>query len=230
MATYSLEILQDKLDKNLSWRKKELTIIKSNILSSNGEMLLTALRSGITLLYAHWEGYIKLASREYLKYLNAQNLQCCTMIDNLFILYLKKTVKDAKRSNKSLVHAQIYNKILYDNENIFKVDVMDKDIVDTESNLSYEVLRDILFSLGFDERGYELKQHFIENNLLEKRNRIAHGEYVNFLSSQTNAEDKAKDEFNQLYREVFELIEKFKEQILDAALYEKYKKVVESIL
>jgi len=224
MATYSLESLQDKLDKNLSWRKKELTIIKSNIQSSSKEILLTALRSGVTLLYSHWEGYIKSASREYLKYLNAQNLQCCKVIDNLFILHLKKTVKDAKKSNKSLVHAQIYNKILYDNENIFKVDVMDKDIVDTESNLSYEVLRDILFSLGFDERSYELKQHFIENNLLEKRNKIAHGEFVNFLSNQLNAEDKAKEEFNQLYHEILGLIEIFKEQILDAALYEKYRK------
>ncbi|WP_410986572.1 MAE_28990/MAE_18760 family HEPN-like nuclease [Bacillus cereus] len=224
MATCTLETLQDKLDRNLSWRKKELTLIKSNIMSANGEMLLTALRSGVTLLYAHWEGYIKLASREYLKYLNAQNLKCCTIIDNLFILYLKKTVKDAKQSNKSLVHAQIYNKILYDNENIFQVDVMDKDIVSTESNLSYDVLRDILFSLGFDEKDYELKRHFIENHLLNKRNQIAHGEYVSFVRKQPDADQRAKEEFNQLYREILRLIEKFKEQILDAAVYEKYKK------
>lgn len=225
MATYTLEKLQEKLDKNLSWRKKELTIIMNQIDSTSGEVLSTSIRSGLTLLYAHWEGYIKSTSREYLKFLNLQGISCASLIDNLFILYLKKTVKDASQSNKNQVHAQIYNKIHNGKVETFYVDVMDKDIINTESNLSYEVMEDLLFSLGLEAKEYELKKHFIKDNLLDGRNKIAHGEYYRFIRKESD-EKKEKEEYRELYREILNLIERFKDQILDAAIDEKYKKEI----
>lgn len=63
MKIENLEDLQDKIDKDLAWRKKELTSIKSDVQMSNTKERSEqsrAIRAGITLLYAHWEGAIKI--------------------------------------------------------------------------------------------------------------------------------------------------------------------------
>ncbi len=224
MARYSLEKFQEKLDRNINWRKRELTTIKANIIFAKGPALITAIRSGITLLYAHWEGFIKNAAREYLKFLNKQNLKCCELKDNFLVLHMKKSIIDTRQSNKTKKHAFLINKLLYQSDDYFKVDVLDTLIIDTESNLSYDVLKDILYGLNIDERDFELKQHFIKDNLLDKRNKIAHGEYVRILENNLQAEKKAKEEFEILYQEILGLMEKFKDNILDSAIEKKYLK------
>lgn len=224
MANYDLEKLQEKLDKNISWRKRELTILKANVDVSLGNLLITAIRSGIALLYAHWEGFIKTAAREYLKFLNEQNIRCCDMLDNFLVLNTKTTIVDARQSNKSLAHFNVITKILYKSEEMFRVDVKDKLIVDTEKNLSYKVLEDILFSLGIEKEDFELKEHFIKDRLVNTRNGIAHGEYFNPIGVNSGNEQKAKDDYRELYNEILGLMESFKDKILDAAIEEKYLK------
>ncbi len=59
-----------RLDPSIAWRKKELTqqkLLADSASAGNAEVLR---RSGITLLYAHWEGFIKDASVVYLRYLS----------------------------------------------------------------------------------------------------------------------------------------------------------------
>lgn len=89
MLESNLERLQDKLNSKISWRKQELTLLQSQIQNSNGAMLKTLLRSGITLLYAHWEGYIKMAAREYLKYLNGLECKLVDLKQNFVVLHHK---------------------------------------------------------------------------------------------------------------------------------------------
>ena len=47
--------LQDVIDSEIAWRKKELSAVKANINTARNFAKNTALRAGITLLYAHWE-------------------------------------------------------------------------------------------------------------------------------------------------------------------------------
>ena len=112
MSQYTMEVLQDKLDKNINWRKRELTIIKNNIDSSEGIMLKAYIRTGILILYAHWEGFIKISAREYIKFLNDQKISCSDMTDNFVTLSVKSIICDAGKSNKSSKHFEVVNKLL----------------------------------------------------------------------------------------------------------------------
>lgn len=51
--------LQDAIDSELAWCKRELSAVRSNIASARKFAKDTAIRAGIALLYAHWEGSIK---------------------------------------------------------------------------------------------------------------------------------------------------------------------------
>jgi len=223
--SYSVENLQTKLDRMLLWRKKELTTINQNIEISSGEVLEINIRSGIVFLYAHWEGFIKQAAREYLKFLNNQNLYCRDIIDNLHILHLKPTITEHGVAKKSTAHANIYNKIVNSPNEIFNVKPNEDNIISTDGNLKYSILENILFSLGLDKSQYALQKVRIDSELLYSRNNIAHGEHIGFTHKH-QSEQKAKESFGELYSAMLALIETFKEQILDAAMHERYKKTL----
>jgi hypothetical protein len=224
MSADSLERLQDRLDKELSWRKKELTFIKGNIDPAEGEILNTLIRAGIAMLYAHWEGFIKISAREYLAYLNNQNHKLSDLRENFLVVHLTKAIIDVKQSNKKTKFATLLDKIFnYEQEN-FNVQYMDPSIITTESNLNYETLYEILFSVGLDTEMYELKRTFIDRKLLENRNKIAHGEYTNFVRKQGEVylNEDAKEEFRSIYHSILELMDEFKEQIISAGLEHSY--------
>ncbi|MFS8602692.1 hypothetical protein LRO89_08820 [Priestia megaterium] len=227
MSKGLLEKLQEKLDKELAWRKKELAFIKGNIDSAEGEILNTLIRSGISMLYAHWEGYIKIASRAYLAYLNEQNYKLSDLRENFLVLHLTKAIIDVKQSNKKTKFATLLDKIFNHEQENFKVPYMDSSIVTTESNLNYDTLHEILFSVGLDSEKYELKRVFIDKKLLENRNKIAHGEFTSFVRKQggdTYLNDDAREEFEALYRTILELMDEFKDQIISAGLDQAYLK------
>ena len=223
MCRYTLEKLQDNLDKNIALRKKELSIIKTMIKESESSILSTNIRMAIVMLYSHWEGCIKFSAREYLRYLNGMNLSVSIMKANFKTLSMKSVIKDCSQSNKTEKYNEITKELLENNNKIFKVNEKDKLIINTESNLSYIVLKDILFSLGLDSVNYELKEKLIKEKLLEKRNNIAHGEFVEF---QNGDDAKRKEDIEELFNEIISLMELFNNQILEHAIEEKY---VESI-
>src|ERR1022692_3590982 len=64
-----LEMLVDRLDGQLSKRRKELTDIRLMSLGSFGSTADTIRRAGHVLAYSHWEGFSKYAFRQYLEYL-----------------------------------------------------------------------------------------------------------------------------------------------------------------
>lgn len=219
MSGYTLEKLQDKLDRNIALRKKELSIIKTSIIESESGILSTNIRIGIVMLYSHWEGYIKFSAREYLKYLNDKDLEVSTMKDNFRTLSIKSIIKDCSQSYKTEKFHDITKEFLNENNRIFRVDERDKLIINTESNLSYLVLKDILFSLGISHTDYELKENLIKEKLLEKRNSIAHGELVEINEGN---DITRKDEICELFDEIIYLMNLFKNQIIEQALEENY--------
>ena len=75
MKIRTIDELQDYIDREMSWRRKELSAIKSNIFVARKFAKNTALRSGIAILYAHWEGMVKNIAMGYLSYVSNQRLK-----------------------------------------------------------------------------------------------------------------------------------------------------------
>jgi hypothetical protein len=91
MKIRTLEHLNKRLSDDLAWRKKEISDLKSLIetKSFSPSKHNAVLRSGVTLLYAHWEGYIKTAATSYLEFVARQKLTYDELAINFVAVAMK---------------------------------------------------------------------------------------------------------------------------------------------
>tara|TARA_Y100000034_G_C6888715_1_gene408456 strand:- start:1147 stop:1815 length:669 start_codon:yes stop_codon:yes gene_type:complete len=208
------EDLSNKLDEDLAWRKKELTFVMGNLRGASSEQIkLYFLRIAVTLLYAHWEGYIKNSTIFYLNYIKQKRLNLCDLKINLLTLAINNEISKYTQSKKISLRSTLVN-ILTENLEI-EASIPDKKAVSTQSNLKFEVLKEFVFVLGLDFTPFELKQRLIDANLLKIRNDVSHGNYMPI----------DEDDFLYCYSEVVKLLENFKEQIINSAINKNYLKV-----
>jgi hypothetical protein len=94
----TLEQLSDKIAEEIAWRKKELAAFKRVIdyksLSADKNQAL--LRSGVMLLYSHWEGFIKIAANSYLEFVAMQRLPYKQLSNNFIALTIKQKLDQAQ--------------------------------------------------------------------------------------------------------------------------------------
>ena len=83
-----------------------------------------------------------------------------------------------------------------------------KNTVETKSNLSSEVLLDILNSLGIDTSNFATRLKFIDSNLVNPRNHIAHGEELHISVS----------DYMSLHDDVISLIDIYRNEIENASV------------
>lgn len=210
MKVRTREQLVDLLDSELSWRKKELTFIKSNI-RTNSANYKTFLRSGILLLYAHWEGFIKNSCEYYLSYVKYQKLKFSELKENFIALGLKNKLTEFEQTNKATIHCQMVEFLL--NELNQKASIPDENIIKTGSNLNSMILKEILTSIGIDFSDYELKSNLIDSVLLKNRNSIAHGQYVELDDI----------EFSNLHSDIIWIMDDVKTKLTNSVLLEEFK-------
>lgn len=204
------ERLFELLDADFAWRRKELSFIASSLYLATPKTVDTYLRIGVTMLYAHWQGYINNAGNWYINYLKQKKLNYEDLTDNFITLALKQKLKICGSTNKTTIHYEVVSILI--NGMSDEIDLPYKNGIDTTSNLNYDILAEILFTLGLDHSQYELKKNLIDLTLLDSRNKIAHGEryYI------------TKDEFFILYDDVLEMLECFRDQIIDAVRKKSY--------
>jgi hypothetical protein len=209
----TLEQLSDCLAADLVWRKKELADLKSLIetASSSSSKEKALLRSGITILYAHWEGFIKTAASSYLEYIAMQRLRYDELSSNFVALALKNKLNQADQTNKASVFTEAIDFIRSQLDE--RSSVPYKDIVQTGSNLSSSIFREITCVLGLDYSFYETKQILIDEKLLARRNNIAHGNYLSL----------DKEDYLELHSQVINLLNTFSNQIENCATCESYR-------
>ena len=211
MKLKTAEQLSDRLSRDLAWRKKELSEVKSLVetKSFSDSKHKALVRSGICLLYAHWEGFVKLAANSYLEFIIMQKLCYEELSNNFLALAMKEKLKEAKETNKPSLYIPVCDFFL---DELNQRCLLPKDTISTASNLSSEIFQEITHTLGIDFSTYSTKSVLIDTKLLKTRNEIAHGEYSIF----------DQEEYIELHSEVIAMLDLFRNQIENAAINKDY--------
>ncbi len=212
MKLRTLEKLSDSLTEDFVWRRKELFILKSLIQASkkSSSQQKALIRSGIPILYAHWEGFVKAAASNYLEYVALQGLRYTELQSNFVALAVKNKLSEARESNKASIFIEAITSIRSDLEG--KSNIPYKGVIQTGSNLNSSFLKEITVTLGLDYSEYEIKENLIDEKLLAKRNNIAHGEYLQMEES----------DYIELHDEVVLMMNLFRNQVENCASQKKY--------
>lgn len=205
--------LQDALDRDLGWRLKEILNLKTGIVRSKGLPQTTFVRAGVALLYAHWEGFIKTAATCYAEYVSTRGLLFRDLKPCFIVLGLRGRLEMLGTSRQTSTSLEVLD-FIQNKMNQNAAFNLDK-AIDTESNLGSNVLRNILNSLGFDENHYSSYYHLIDESLVRRRNRVAHGEYV----------DLSPEDWRNLADTIVSLMRAFKTDIQNGATLASYRAV-----
>jgi MAE_28990/MAE_18760-like HEPN len=211
MSIRTPEQLNDKLANDLAWRKKELSEVKSLIEAKNvsPQRHNALIRSGVCILYAHWEGFVKLAANSYLEYVRTKKLRYSELSSNFLALAMKEKLKEVKETNKPSLYIPVCDFFLFELDQRCS---LPKDAISTASNLSSEILKEITYILGIDFSLYSTKSKLIDEKLLKTRNEIAHGNYLTV----------DREEYIELHTEVIVMLEIFRNQIENGAVNEDF--------
>lgn len=214
MTIRTEEQLADFLSEELAWRKKELAELKSLIqlstLPRNKKDVL--IRSGVAILYAHWEGFVKKAATAYVEYVSMLRLKYKDLASNFVALGMKEKLENATSTNKATIFIEATDFII--NKLDERSSLPYKTCINTKSNLSFELFRDIITLLNLDFSPYLTKETLIDKKLRIPRNNIAHGHYLT----------TDQDDYLDLHRQVIELLDLFRNQIDNATHLKTFKK------
>ena len=213
MKIKKLEKLQDLLDQDMAWRKKELIDIKLLIHSTKNPVLC---RVGIALLSAHFEGFIKQAANYYVVHVASQNIKISDLHTNFAAIHSGKLFDQCAASDKITVYQKAIDDFLsnYDNLNFQVRYSREHPVIKTEGTPSSTVVRNIFDSIGLDFSPYETKTNYIDADLLSNRHGVVHGERVYIAIS----------DFDSTFDTITEIMEQFSDQVMTAAMNKSYLK------
>ncbi len=168
--------IADEIRLDNDWRSKDIAKMKMTYTQIPEENQSFFLRLCIPMIYAHWEGVVANSIVTLIKYLNNLRLKHDEVPINIFVLsigdkfkYLQSNQSFEQRCNfSSTFIGKIQSDLSFDKN------------VGTKSNLKFEVLTDICEVFRFDISDFEPYKNEI-NNLVDIRNRIAHGENAYLL-------------------------------------------------
>lgn len=207
--------LQDKLDNDLAWRKKEITSLLLHIETQEGEIQTSLIRGAITILYAHWEGYIKYAATNYLEFICKLKMNLSMLSINFCYINLGKKFPKETSLHSYKFQQEVFDYIQYQHQNeLFSIN--SKETIKTRGNLTFESFQVIAKQLGLDISWYDTKKNFIDEKLLGLRNPIAHGEF--------RTQAKLIDDFKEIKAEILNCLENFKDLVTDAFENKKFLK------
>ncbi len=199
-----VEEFVNSIDRDLAHRKLELSRLKMKVIQdasdSDSDHASWMRRSAAVLSYAHWEGFVKQASIQYVRYLNSQNLPVSSLKCELQAACLVSHFKRARESLKVRYLGEVLRDIDEARRGVFRV--KPTKIVDTESNLTSTVFGDLVQGMGLDYLDeYQTRGPFIDTKLVHGRNQVAHGELAVFgtaeIIDRIEAVVKLLDQYSQ---------------------------------
>lgn len=205
--------LANRLDRSLAWRKKELTVAKLTAESSQPAIAQVLRRSGLALMYAHWEGFIKDASISYLTYLAGNALEVGKLKSCFVAVALSGDIRTSGQSKKISAQASLVELIRsLDQPPPLTKRLLAKGVISTKSNLKGVVLREIAATLGIDYSLFELKEKPVIDRLVRFRNMIAHGDGL----------PVSQADYSDLHTEIIALMDAYKNLVQDAASNDRH--------
>lgn len=215
MSIRTVDDLTNRLARELAWRKRELSDLKyyMGLMPPDSTRRKVLGRCSVTILYAHWEGFVKLAGRYFLEFIAMQRHRNEELHPNLLTLSMRKQVDFVSKALKASEFGKITTFFLSQMPD--RATIPYKTAIDTGSNLSSTVLREILWCLGLDYRPFETREKFIDSRLLGRRNFVAHGEA-------TNVDPR---EYDEMREGVIAMMTNLKTQIENSALLKAYVKL-----
>jgi len=204
--------LQESLDTEMGWRIKEISSLRLSAKGLSSISQPTIVRARIALLYAHWEGFIKNASTAYLNFITNQGIKYEDLKSCFVVFGLKGYLNTLAASRKAEANGKAIDFILDQMNKPAKITLASA--IDTESNLTSKVFDNIAVSLAISPSAYETKYNLIDQSLVGRRHRIAHGEYL----------DISAEEWRDLANEVLSMMRQFKTDIENAATLKLYKR------
>jgi hypothetical protein len=205
--------LQNEMAADFAWRKKELHALKTMVIANeNTHNRDLFIRAAITLLYAHWEGFIKSIGGHYLEFVGRKQLKHEELRSNFLAVALSRLIRDLAAASKVQHCLEI---VAFFREEASARSSFDwKAGVNTKSNLKSSVFHEIVMMLGLDYSRFSTKEKLLDEKLLKNRNRIAHGQ---FLLLQVK-------EYIDLHDEVIGMMQDFYNQIENSAFTDAYRK------
>lgn len=201
--------LEDKITAETAWRKQELALIRSNVALSAGVAQSVAVRSAIALLYAHWEGWIKNVGILYIRFVNTQGHRLDDLSAPFLGNALKTRIDGISESRRARGHTEFASLVV---SGLHGRAALSESLIDTGSNLKSELMLDILDRLGLSADFFEMRQNMIDEELLKRRNSVAHGQY----------EVLEKNDYLNLHENVASLLAQFTTLVLNAASSKAY--------
>ncbi|GHG55111.1 hypothetical protein GCM10012320_26690 [Sinomonas cellulolyticus] len=201
----SVEALDDAISTEVAWRKQELTTTLKVIQQSTGNARRANIRSGVVILYAHWEGWVKVVAQLYIRYVNTQRNSYEKLSDAFLGNALKTRMDAVAMAARPLTHNEFASFV---RSGLAERASLSESLVRSESNLSSSVFFEILERLGLERNQlYSLRANMIDQELVHRRNTIAHGQHL----------ELGLDEFQGLRTKTMELLELFTDQVRNAA-------------
>lgn len=207
----TLDQLQDALDKEMGWRIKEIGAFRVGS-KSNSSDRKPFIRAGITLLYAHWEGFIKSASECYLSFVESRGHNYGDLKTCFSVFGLKGKLDALVEGKKSVPNIAAMDFILSELGSPAKLQIASA--IRTDANLTSAVFTNIARSLDINTSHYETKFKLIDVSLVYRRNKIAHGDFFELDGK----------EFGKLIDDIVTLMRAYKTDIENAASLESYKR------
>lgn len=178
MKVRSQTELQEILDSSLAARKRELTTLKFVVdMATRQHERDALLRAAVPIVYAHWEGFVKLAAVAYLEYVSRQPGKLKDFATNIVAVAIRGELFAAGVAKKTSVHSAFLARHARMLEEPVAFDA--ESAISANSNLNSDVLREIMETIGvaFD-RYWQAKSLLIDHKLLKTRNDVAHGDLV----------------------------------------------------
>jgi len=167
--------LSDLFDEEMIWRRRELSDMKAAVKSADLAAKSVLLRAITTMIYAHWEGYVRSCAKRYFEYLTIRRKRYAELERQIYVNTFLVRFDAFYQSRANIeTRCRLVNEILDGINGTFHY--VPPALVDTKSNLSTDVVKEICLICSIDPSHFEEKRTLIDQLLLRRRNAIAHGQ------------------------------------------------------